>query len=217
MSKLRKINELKNPESFLQINTVKGFKYVDKAGEIVNAFHKNETPPQFTMGLDGLVIEQPVDKIDTLKITPQVVWAKTTQIDSLDMISRLFSKESKKIIGILEIDKISRIGWRNYFIYEFQNKEEQEDFFKKLIPINGLRPSSISFKVDTGNLFQANLIIQPVIKENEAGVTGVLFDIDIFQDKKIDTEHIQTALDSFRDYLQDSKNGLIKILNETFK
>ena len=217
MSKLRKINNLKNPESFLQINTVKGFKYVDKAGEIVNAFHKGETPPQFTMGLDGLVLEQPIDKLDTLKITPQVIWTKTTQVDSLDMVSRLFSTESKKILSILEITEISRIGWRNYFIYEFPSKEDQEVFFKKLVPVDGLQPVSISFKVDTSTLFQANLTIQPVIKENEAGATGVLFDVDIFQNKEIDTEHIQSTLDSFRTYIQDSENGLIKILNETFK
>lgn len=217
MSKLRKINNLKNPESFLQINTVKGFKYVDKAGEIVNAFHKGEAPPQFTMGLDGLIIEQPIDKIDTLRISSQIIWAKTTQIDSLDMVSRLFSTESKKILGILEIDKISRIGWRNYFIYEFQNKEEQESFFKKIVAIDGLQPVSISFKIDTAVLFQANLTIQPVIKENEVGATGVLFDVDIFQNKEIDTEHIQSTLDSFRVYIQDNENGLVKVLKTTFK
>ena len=42
MSKvIQKLNKLKNPESFFQINTIKGFKYVDRAGEIVNAYHKN--------------------------------------------------------------------------------------------------------------------------------------------------------------------------------
>jgi len=29
---IQKLNKLKNPESFIQINTVKGFKYIDKAG-----------------------------------------------------------------------------------------------------------------------------------------------------------------------------------------
>jgi len=75
MSKtIQKLNKLKNPESFIQINTIKGFKYVDRAGEIVNAYHKNNSAPQFQMGLNGLVIEQPKDKIDELKINAQVIW-----------------------------------------------------------------------------------------------------------------------------------------------
>ena len=77
MSKaIQKLNKLKNPESFLQINTIKGFKYVDRAGEIVNAYHKNNLPPQFLMGQNGLVIGQPKDKIDELKVTAQIIWAK---------------------------------------------------------------------------------------------------------------------------------------------
>ncbi|MDP2933714.1 MAG: hypothetical protein Q8N81_06325, partial [bacterium] len=63
---IAKLNKLNNPESFIQINTIKGFKYVDKAGEIVNAYHKKNAAPQFAMGLNGLVIEQPKDKIDQL-------------------------------------------------------------------------------------------------------------------------------------------------------
>ena len=51
-------------------------------------------------GLGGLVIEQPKDKIDELKITSQVIWARFSEIDSLDMISNLFSKEAESILKI---------------------------------------------------------------------------------------------------------------------
>ena len=98
MSKaIQKLNKLKNPESFIQVNTIKGFKYVDKAGEIVNAYHKNNSAPQFQMGLNGLVVEQPKDKIDELRVTAQVIWAKFSEINSLDLISTLFAKESENI------------------------------------------------------------------------------------------------------------------------
>ena len=52
MSKtIQKLNTLKNPESFMQINTIKGFKYVDRAGEIVNAYHKIILHLNFKWGL----------------------------------------------------------------------------------------------------------------------------------------------------------------------
>lgn len=70
---IQKLNKLKNPESFIQLDTIKGFKYIDKAGEIVNIYHRNNSAPKFQMGLNSLVIEQPKDKIDQLKVTANVI------------------------------------------------------------------------------------------------------------------------------------------------
>ena len=100
---IQKLNKLKNPESFIQINTVKGFKYIDKAGEIVNIYHRKETVPVFSMNLNGLAIQTPKEKINELRITPQIIWMKFTEIDSLDMILNLFNTESESILDILVI------------------------------------------------------------------------------------------------------------------
>ncbi|PIT94154.1 hypothetical protein COU00_00555 [Candidatus Falkowbacteria bacterium CG10_big_fil_rev_8_21_14_0_10_43_11] len=55
---------------------------------------------------------------------------KFIEIDSLEMISNSFNTESKSILEILNVDTISRVGWRSYFIYEFYNKESQEKYLK---------------------------------------------------------------------------------------
>ena len=53
---ITKINNLVNAESFLQVNFVKGYKYVDRAGEIVNYFHTSDKKaPNFVMNLQGLI------------------------------------------------------------------------------------------------------------------------------------------------------------------
>ena len=80
---IQKLNKLKNHESFMQINTVKGFKYIDKAGEIVNQYHTENIVPNFEMNLNGLIIKEPKSKIYELKITSQMIWAKFNEIDSL--------------------------------------------------------------------------------------------------------------------------------------
>lgn len=216
MSKaIAKLNKLNNPESFIQINTIKGFKYVDKAGEIVNTYHRNNSVPQFSMNPNGLVIKEPKDKIDQLKITPQIIWARFTEIDSLDMISNLFAKEAEIVLKILDVENMSRIGWRNYFVYEFKNKMKQEEYLKKFTFIKNIKPSILRFEVEIGKDFSANLIIQPVIKNDDSKTSGVLFDIDVFQNGKIGIGDISKILKTFRQYLVD-ENGFLSIVNNTF-
>lgn len=212
---IQKINKLKNPENFFQINTIKGFKYIDKAGEIVNEYHTNDEFPKFSMGLEGLIIQNPREKIEILKVTSQTIWMKFSEVDSLDMTSRIFSEEASKIVKILEIEKISRVGWRNYFIYDFVNKEKQEEYFKKLISIKNLKLSVANFKITTDKKFDINLIIQPVVKNDGQKTPGVLFDVDIFQTDNLEIDKISSILESFRNYILDEK-GLVEILNETF-
>jgi len=217
MSKtIAKLNKLNNPESFIQINTIKGFKYVDKAGEIVNAYHKKNSAPQFSMNLNGLVIQEPKDKIEQLKITAQAVWAKFAEPDSLDMISTLFSKEAETVLKILEVEKISRIGWRNYFVYEFADQVKQDEYLKKFTVIKETKPSVIRLEVKTGKDFSANLVIQPVVKNDEAKTLGILFDVDISQTGEIGTGDISATLKSFRQYLVDD-NGFLSVINSTFE
>ena len=217
MSKtIAKLNKLNNPESFIQINTIKGFKYVDKAGEIVNAYHKKNIAPQFAMGLNGLVIEQPKDKIDQLKVTAQVIWEKYSEIGSLDMILNLFSADAEKILKILEVEKISRVGWRNYFVYEFPSKEKQDEYLKKFTVIDNTNPSLVRLEIKTGKDFSANLMIQPVIKNDTDKTHGVLFDVDIFQNGEFEIQNISKSLKEFRQYLAD-ENGFLSVINNTFK
>ena len=216
MSKtIAKLNKLKNPESFIQVNTIKGFTYIDRAGEIVNAYHKNNSVPQFQMGLGGLTIEQPINNITELKVTSQLIWARFNEIDSLDMILNLFSKEAENISEILEVEKISRLGWRNYFVHEFINKEEQDKYLKKFTIIKDTKPSIIRLEVKTGKDFNANLSLQPVIKNDIDKTPGILFDIDLFQNGEIETKEISKLLKEFRRYLGDD-NGFLNVVNNTF-
>lgn len=217
MSKvIQKLNNLNNPESFIQVNTIRGFKYVDKAGEIVNVYHKNNIAPQFTMGLDGLVINDPKEKVEQLKITSQEVWVKFAKPDSLDMISNIFSKDVDLILKVLEVEKVSRIGWRNYFVYEFQNQERQDEYMKKIASIKEAKLSVIRFKVNTGKSFNASLGLQPIEKNDDVKTACVLFDIDIFQNGEIKINDIPTILKNFRQYLADDY-GFLNVINSTFE
>ncbi|MDO8527759.1 MAG: hypothetical protein Q7T03_08740 [Deltaproteobacteria bacterium] len=209
------LGQFKNIESFIQVNTIKGFKYIDRAGELVNYFHDSDLIPQFSMGLNGLVVKQPKDKIEELKVTSQMVWAKFTKVDSLDMISDLFVKELKNILKILEIEEVVRIGWRNYLIYELSNKEGQEGFLQKIVSAKKMKASLLRFKLETEKDFDANLIIQPVIKNDDLKTHAILFDIDIFEGGKRDADEILKILKTFREYLAND-DGFLSGLNDSF-
>lgn len=200
-NKIRKLGNLKNPESFIQVNTIKGFKYIDKAGEVVNNFHKDDRPPQFTMSLHELIIQKPHDKIETLKVSSQILWMKFSIIETLDSVSSIFLQETENILSIFDVTKVNRIGWRNYFIYEFTDKSEQENSLNKLTPINGHKVSSINLALDTQHNFKANLGVQPVIKKETQNIYGLLFDVDIYQESVINFKEIRKILNNFKSYL----------------
>jgi hypothetical protein len=212
---IKKLNKLKNTESFMQINTVKGFKYIDKAGEIVNQYHVGDIVPNFEMNLNGLVIKEPKNKIYELKITAQMIWAKFNEIDSLDMIENLFNNESKSILKILDVEKVNRIGWRNHFVFEFKNKEEQDNYFKNLTNFQNGTLSIARFDIDTKEDFNINLMIQSVVKNNENKTPGVLFDVDIFKTGKIEIDEVLGILNDFKKYLRD-EDSFLSVLNNTF-
>jgi hypothetical protein len=217
MSKIiQKLNKLKNPESFIQINTIKGFKYIDRAGEIVNLYYNNNSAPQFEMGLGRLTINQPKDKIDELKVSSQVIWARFSKIDSLDSVSNLFVKESERILKILDVNRVSRVGWRNYFIHEFINKEKQDEYFKKFTVIKDAKPMILRLEMETKKDFSVNLMLQPIIKNDENKTAGVLFDVDIFQNGKFKPEEISKLLGEFRQYLAGD-DDFLSVINKTFE
>jgi hypothetical protein len=167
------------------------------------------------MNLNGLVIKEPKNKIYELKITAQMIWAKFNEIDSLDMIENLFNNESKSILKILDVEKVNRIGWRNHFVFEFKNKEEQDNYFKNLTNFQNGTLSIARFDIDTKEDFNINLMIQSVVKNNENKTPGVLFDVDIFKTGKIEIDEVLGILNDFKKYLRD-EDSFLSVLNNTF-
>ncbi|MDR3307166.1 MAG: hypothetical protein LBS61_05875 [Endomicrobium sp.] len=180
---INKIGNLKNSQSFFQINTIKGFKYIHKAGEIINYYHNGDEPPIYQMNPNGLLIYTPKVKIDTLRVTSEAICAKFSDVDSLDSISDIFVKESEEIIKILEIKTFARIGWRNNFIYEVgdrTNLSKVYEYLNKYSTDENLKVSDIKFEIETKTDFKAVLIVKAVIK-NDNNTVGLLFDIDTYK------------------------------------
>lgn len=178
--KLKKISDLQNIESFMQIDLFKGYKYVDKAGEIVNYFYNDKKEPLFTMDLNGLIIHKPSNEIETLKVSAKVFWAHFISPDSLDQIKNWFSKNSTDILNILSVNKITRLGWRNYFVYDFIDIKQRDAVFNKYLPNENFRTEEFMFSTQCKDL-DLNIKIQKIKKKDKIESPGILIDIDMFK------------------------------------
>lgn len=208
-----KIGQLKHLESFFQVNTIKGFKYLDRAGEIVNNYHSDDNkPPTFEMNLSGLVIKKPLNKISELKVTPNVIWLKFDNPSTLESIIHIFEKEFDYLITTLEIEVVERVGWRNYFTYEFESKAKQNSFFKKMNSVDGFTLSNLQLQSESQDLF-TNLNIKPLVKENSKEETlsfPVLFDIDTYIKGTFTKEEVKAKILKFSDYLKGEFLGTVR-------
>ncbi len=216
-NKIDKIQKLNNVESFLQIHFVKGYKYVDKAGEIVNYFHKDKQEPKFSMNLNGLDIFNPDDKIDSIKISPKSFWAHFLQPDSLEQMDSFFGVKASDLIKILDVTDISRVGWRSYFVYEFNTEEDRKNTLKKFTPIPDTEFEEVTF---TSVCKKINLIIRvrKVVKSDNTALPALLLDIDFYQrfdEETFDANQIVSKLKEFKEVIRSSE--LLSLINLILK
>lgn len=202
---VNKIGQLYNVESFIQVDFLKGYKYVDKAGELVNSYYIDDQEPQFSMSMAELQIK-PLDGVtEEVKISPKAFWSHYLLPNSLDQIATSFQKNTERVLKILEVETIKRIGWRNYFIYELgENQEaEREQILGKFALDTGLTLENMTFKT-SHNEYKFNVTITKASRKSESHRPAILIDIDIYQDElNIRPNEISKKMDVFRKELQD--------------
>lgn len=170
---IKKINELKNAESFLQINFVKGFEYIDKAGKIINIFNKMPK----NINTYGLSIEK--TKKEEIRITPFNFWSHFIFPDSLGQISDSFANDAEKVLKIIGVEEITRIGWRNYFIYKFNKNEEIKNILNKFIQKDNLNFNAVAFSYKENDV-NLNFRIERLMN-GKGGSKELLIDVDLFK------------------------------------
>lgn len=209
---ISKINNLKNIESFLQINLFKGYKYVDKAGEIVNNFYHNKKEPIFKMGLGGLIISQPNEEVEEVKISAKTFWSHFVNPSSFESSINYFEKISIETLNILEVDKISRLGWRNYFVYEFPNEEKRDEILNRFFVNKNFKMEEFNFSTKDKEL-SLDIKVKKIKKNDEMETPGLLFDIDISQsfDDFLEKKELPAKLLEFINFIRS--NTFLNIIN----
>jgi hypothetical protein len=172
------------------------------------------------MSLEGLVIKNPRSKIIELKITPNSIWLHFLKPDSLDLAVDTAIPEFKKIIEILNIKELRRIGWRNYFIYETKNKKEIDEIFFKNNQLEELKTELLGYSIEEkkigetkfNGLFTVTKVMAPKSAEEEEKY-GILFDIDLFVKNKINVVDVWKILKLFKEYLA-GEDKFLSVINK---
>ncbi len=215
--KITKINKLRNIESFMQVNLFKGYTFIDKAGEIINHFYRNQDPPIVPeISPNGMVILRPDDITEELKVSPSAIWAHYLNPSSLDQVATFYSKNLIDIARILNVNKVTRVGWRNYFVYEYNNPKDREQSLRKLSVQEDMKVELAVYSITLSRV-TITLSISKLSKKDQKQTPAVLIDIDAYiayekpneiTEAERDIAEIRRTIQSSE--LMDKINALIK-------
>ena len=180
-NQITKLTQLdKHMNSFLQLNFNKGFKYIDKTGEIMNLY-TNQKVVFSSVGLSGLEIQNPIDGIDQLKVNTNQIWARFINPATVQFTIDNFISQAKQILQIINVDSCENFSWRNQFIYDYKNTEEQNKIEQKFLVLSKGKFSSYEsvFEYKNDGII-TNLIVQAVEKrKGDKTINSLLIDYDI--------------------------------------
>lgn len=200
---IKKLADLKISETFVQIDFIKGYKYIDKAGELINEFYKKDEEPSFSMDLNGLVIKEPEQYISEIKISPKMYWAHFIEPDSLDLVVDSFYNKYKVVKNILDVKNITRVGWRTFFAKEFKTVTERDDIIKKIYSIKNIKFEGGVFSLNKED-YSSRIRVSSATKNDDNKTPSIVFDFDLYKkikDKKDDID-IKSILNYFKKELR---------------
>lgn len=209
--KVNKISNLKLIESFVQMNFIKGFKYIDKAGEIINRYQTDTGSVGYNMSPNRLLLANPTQYIKELRISNIDFWCHYVEPNNLGEISRTYQEEAKAVLAITEIKDINRVGWRNYYIYD--TRLEKVDF-NKLSKLTKGVIQEIQLTLEITKSIKSTIRLK-LLKNSLNNNIVILFDVDLF------TETSDT-LDNGYKLLEDLRNSfkskaLLDVINEILR
>ena len=211
--KIKSITDLKLQNSFYQLNLIKGFKYIDKAGEIVNLYYEGDKPPNFNMGIDGLYLKSPEEYIEVLKYSSDRLWMKFDKIDTIDQVIQFIRKPINITKDIQKVEIISRIGWRNIYLIELMNTQEVNNIEKivEIIPDT----NTLSFRIThSKNEIKSVIEIELLVNKKDKNKKALQINVDVFIQENV---KIDDVIKRTKEIMQYFKNDFIKLINQLLR
>jgi len=212
--KIHKINQLTHTDSFMQINFLRGFKYIDKAGEIINSFFTEQKEPPYQMTQRELIIKENEGSSETYRIAVNNVWSHNSNPQNFGNLEQIFQKKYQEILTILDVNEVVRIGWRNYFVYEFNNADEKNSILSKLTPIADSEFLNLVFDKKINGI-KCKFLIKGAEKNNEERTPAIIIDVDCsnnFENNPIEIGDIFTHLGKIREALLSE--SMLNVVND---
>jgi len=99
----------------VQVNTVKGFRYLDDAGKILNEF--DDEFPEKHWALEGLQLTNSANVLRQLRVNTTNIWLQFEEPPSMHLVIAESRRVIPKICQLLAVHNFSRQGLRLQYIY----------------------------------------------------------------------------------------------------
>lgn len=199
-------------DAFVQVNTIRGYRYLDDAGSIM--VHYDAQFPDMKVGLEGLQMTNPDATIRQIHVSTQRIWIHYNEPDTLTYITDQSRGIVETISEMLAVDKFSRVALRLQELYPaddnpsfaavVRHKVFSDTLNDAVVTSPNDRDSAFEFMVrlSADNLTVA-LRVAPVRRDREDGERshlphrGILIDSDIFREGEL-------SLLEYRRFLRDA-------------
>ena len=175
--------------AFFQMDTVRGNRYLDDAGQIMNQYEA--ILPQMDVGIEGLRMRGGDGPIREMRVSTRQIWISFQDPDSLQLAIDHALPVVQSICEIIHVTAAKRFGLRTEFL------ASPPDMKELISPLaNDLFSSSLIETQDKISTFETmlgfqwddlhgNVRVRPV-QEVRGGTVrenfGLMFDIDVYQE-----------------------------------
>jgi hypothetical protein len=194
--------------AFFQANTIKGARYLDDCGKIMNEYSDNYADVSYT--LNGLKLSKP-----NTQSMPEQIDVNTTNIhiacygdDCIEKMVKTAAQITKKISETMGVESYSRLGFRvNYYkqipeldryLSKLGSKIIAPDFHALFMPTGQISEAALLTKSIT-KPFTVRFSFNPVIVEHPSSEkygfseNGMVIDIDIGESKDSSERVLKTS------------------------
>lgn len=220
---------------FVQANTIKGYRYLDLSGVVLNRI--SNLYEEFGIDPGGCLLQYPKDAKNpyAIRFSPDRIWLHYVPIESLAYVVDTAPEWISSIAKDIEVSRFSRLGLRSEFFLPCTNIAKASTFLTKRVSseIIASRVNQIEDRLDVATechfrLRVANFItairlrIVKIIREpttpRDYDSDGLIFDVDVYLRKnppedilRGQTRNILTsATDQVYDLLKDVAYNLVE-------
>lgn len=192
--------------AYFQANMLKGWRYLDDAGKIMNRWLDRFS--ETTVGVDGLVMRNPDATLREIQVSVHRIWLAFSTPDTIRLVCDQSAKICTQISDIIDVSSYNRLGMRLQYLHPMPDAESCRrlvsnnlvpDSFQNSLKATGLDLHSADAGMDfRDSKLKVRLSISSVkrarkpSKPDKLPDIGVMFDIDLYQDEQTDKAKILT-------------------------
>jgi len=217
--------------AFFQADTVKGARYLDDAGKIINDYADNYY--DVSVGLGGLHLAKSKDDDmpDEIVVDMNRIWIACYGEGSIKKVKENAEGITKSVSRHIGVDSYSRLGFRVYYFKSTENvKEYVQQLYSRIaatelqtmVPAERVLETIPRTRFSDGP-FSIWLMIQPMTitrppeKKTDYIGNGMIIDVDVSEDRSSSTrslnlKHLPTFLKESSDRVVQRANEIIALL-----